>query len=74
MSKKTISVESKDLEEIKKILRQGRNRYDNALLEIESVWHKIGPHDYTRRAKIVKAVLGMVEVDQSLKMWENKLK
>jgi len=58
---------------VKKLLQRGRNRYDNALLDIEKVWHTLKPYDYTRRAKLVKAALRMVKIDQDLKVWEQKL-
>lgn len=64
---------SKEILGIKKLLQKGRNRYDNALLDIEKVWQTLKPHDYDRRAKLVKAALRMAKIDQDLKVWEQKL-
>ncbi len=58
---------------VKKLLQRGRNRYDNALLDIEKVWYTLKPYDYTRRAKLLKAALRMVKIDQDLKVWEKKV-
>lgn len=62
----------KKTQSIKKILEDGRDRFDNELIEIEKVWAKLKVTDYDRRKKLVKVVMSMLEIDQSLKMWENK--
>jgi len=64
---------TKEILEIKHLLRKGRNRYDNELLKIEKIWAGLKPSDYTRRASLIKAANGMIEIDQQLKVWEDKL-
>jgi len=73
MSKKDRPATKKELEQIAKLLRKGRNRYDNSLLEIEQIWNTLDPHDYARRAKLIKSTTSMIEIDQTLKAWEQKL-
>lgn len=60
--------------QIKHMLSSARNKYDNELLKIETIWAKLKPYDYTHRRKLVKAASELIEIDRSLKMWEDKLK
>lgn len=73
MAKKSHPLTAQEIIEVKKLLRKGRNRYDNALLDIEKVWQTLKPYDYDRRAKLVKAALRMAKIDQDLKVWEQKV-
>ncbi len=73
MIKSSTPATAKEIIEMEQLLRKGRNRYDNALLEIEKVWGKLKPYDYSRRTFVVKTALHMAEIDQSLKVWEQKL-
>ncbi|MEI8232695.1 MAG: hypothetical protein WCG44_03030 [bacterium] len=73
MSKTDHPATTKEIEEITKLLRRGRTRYENSLLEIEQIWNTLDPHDYARRAKLIKSATSMIEIDQTLKAWEQKL-
>ena len=73
MTKKSRPLTTKEIIGVKKLLRKGRNRYDNALMDIENVWQTLKPYEYVKRAKLVKAALDMVKIDQDLKVWERKL-
>lgn len=73
MSKKTQALTANEILDVKKLLRKGRNRYDNALLDIEGVWKTLKPHEYARRAKLIKAALGMLDIDKNLTVWERKI-
>lgn len=73
ISAKSRPLTTKEIQGVKQLLQKGRNRYDNALLQIESTWDKLSPHDYARRSKMIKVVVEMAQIDQSLKVWENKL-
>lgn len=72
MAKKPRPLTTKEIIGVKKLLQKGRSRYDNALMDIEKVWHTLKPHDYARRAKLVKAALRMAKIDKDLKYWEQK--
>ena len=72
MTKKSRPLTSKEIIGVKKLLRKGRNRYDNALMDIEKDWQALKPHEYVKRAKLVKAALRMAKIDQDLKYWEQK--
>lgn len=63
----------KDLEKLKKMLRTARNKYDNELLKIEKVWSLLKPGEYTHRESLVKVAKEMIEIDQDLKKWEDKI-
>ena len=73
MTKKSRPLTSAEIEDVKQLLQKGRNRYNNALLDLEHVWNKIGPREYVRRANVIKAALRMVKIDRDLKVWENKV-
>jgi hypothetical protein len=73
MAKKVKSLSQIEQDEMSALLKKGRTRYENALFEIEQVWGKLKQHDYQKRAKLIKAALGMTEIDQKLKIWENKV-
>jgi hypothetical protein len=73
MSKILKPATKKEIVEIERLLRNGRSRYDNELLKIEKMWAKLKPHDYDRRASLIKAATGMLKIDQELKVWEDKL-
>ena len=73
MTKKSRPLTAAEIEDVKQLLQKGRNRYNNALLDLEHVWNKIGPREYARRVSVIKAALSMVKIDQDLKVWENKL-
>jgi hypothetical protein len=73
VSKKLRPLTPKEIIEVKQLLQKGRNRYNNALLDIEQVWNKVKPHEYVKRAKLVKAALQMAKIDASLKVWEHKV-
>ena len=74
MSTKSRPATTKEIVEIARLLRQGRNRYDNALLQIEQVWNKLSPRDYVRRAELIRSATAMLDIDKSLRVWEDKLK
>jgi hypothetical protein len=74
MTKKAQPLSEIEQGEMKVLLKKGRTRYENALFEIEQVWGKLKQHDYRKRAKLIKAALGMAEIDQKLKVWESKLR
>lgn len=67
-------VSSKEIKDIKKILTTARNKYENKLLEIERLWAKLGPHDYEKRRLILDLTNSLLEIDKSIKQWEDKLK
>lgn len=73
MTKKIVPATAKEIVEITKLLRKGRTRYDNALLEIEQVWGRLKPTDYTRRTELIKSATSMIEIDKELRVWEDKL-
>jgi|GEM_PF-2477768 len=73
MIKKSEPLTKVEIEDARVILAKGRNRYEDALLEIEQVWNKLRPNEYVKRKKLVKAVLKMAQIDQKLKGWEKKL-
>ncbi len=73
MAKKSRLLTTKEIIGVKKLLQKGRNRYDNALMDIEKVWQTLKPHEYVKRAKLVKAALRMAKIDQDLKVWEQKV-
>jgi transposase len=73
MTKTKNQAANNDVVEVARLLRIGRNRYDNELLKIEQIWAKLKPQDYARRASIIKAATGMIEIDKNLKVWEDKL-
>lgn len=73
MTKKSRLLTEAEINDVKQLLQKGRNRYNNALLDLEHVWNKIGPREYGRRASVIKAALSMVKIDQDLKVWEQKV-
>lgn len=73
MTKKSKPLTKKEILDAKQIVQKGRTRYDNAIFEIEQIWNKLKPHDYVRRQKLIKAALGMADIDKKLKVWESKL-
>ncbi|MFZ2199320.1 MAG: hypothetical protein WAV40_00855 [Microgenomates group bacterium] len=64
---------AKEIDEVKKLLQSARNRYDNKVLEIERVWAKLPPHDYAKRRLITGLTESMLEIDKSIKEWEEKI-
>lgn len=73
VTKKTKPATSKEIADIKKMLTTARNHYENELLKIEKVWAGLKPADYARRTSLVKTMSAMAEIDQSLRVWEDKL-
>lgn len=73
MDKKSKPLTKKEIQEAKQILQKGRTRYENAIFELEQLWYKLKPHDYLKRQKLIKAALGMADIDKKLKDWEKKL-
>lgn len=56
------------------MLDKARNHYDNELIKIEKIWASLKQRDYDRRKSVLSAIIQMNEIDQNLKVWENKLK
>lgn len=73
MTKKSRPLTAAEIEDVKQLLRKGRNRYNNAFLDLQHVWNKIGPCEYARRASVIKAALNMIKIDHDLKVWEQKV-
>lgn len=71
--KKVRPATKKEIIDIKKLLQSARNRYDNKVLEIERVWAKLPPHDYAKRRLITGLTESLLEIDKSIREWENKL-
>ena len=63
----------KEIKQAKLLLKTGRTRYDNAIFEIEKHWGKLKQYDYTIRQNLFDAALSMIEIDQQLKGWEEKV-
>lgn len=73
MQCKKLSATHHDMTEIRTMLRQARNRYDNKVLEIERVWAQLKPTDYKNRKLITGLTKDLAEIDASLKEWEQKI-
>ncbi|MBP9669891.1 hypothetical protein KBD75_00640 [Candidatus Woesebacteria bacterium] len=73
MVKKDKPLTKQEIQDAKQILLKGRTRYENAIFEIEQIWNKLKPHDYAKRQKLIKAALGMADIDKQLRGWESKL-
>lgn len=74
MPKTDKSLIKKENISIKKMLDKARNHYDNELIKIEKIWARLKKQDYVRRKSVLSAIIQMNEIDQNLKVWENKLK
>ena len=73
MTKKTRPATAKEINDITKLLAGARNKYENKLLEIEKIWAKLGPHDYKKRRLITGLTSSLIEIDKSIREWEDKL-
>lgn len=73
MTKKSRPLTAAEIEDVKQLLRKGRNRYNNALLKIEQSWNRLQPGEYARRASLIKAALSMVKIEREIKEWEQKV-
>lgn len=73
MPKQDRPATKKELQDAKRLVQKARTRYDDRLFEIEKVWAKIKPHDYAHRQTLVRLTKELIEIDQSLKVWEQKL-
>jgi hypothetical protein len=73
MAKKSRPLTQAEIVEVKQLLCKGRNRYDNALLEIEQTWNRLKPSDYAHRAKLTAAAIQMTKIDAGLRVWEEKV-
>lgn len=73
MPKQSHPATKKELQSAKRLIKKARIRYEDRLFEIEKIWAKIKPHDYAHRQTLVKVTGELIEIDQSLKVWEDKL-
>ena len=73
MIKNAKPLTKKEIQDAKQILQKGRTRYENAIFELEQLWNKLKPHDYLKRQKLIKAALGMADIDKKLRGWEEKV-
>ncbi len=74
MMKKPRPATAKEIKDVTKLLSRARNKYENKLLEIEKLWAKLGPHDYKKRRLITGLTSSLIEIDKSIREWEDKLK
>ena len=74
MNKTSHTISVKEAKELLEILRKGRNRYDNRLMEVEKIWARLKPNDYQARKKITDLVPELLDLDRYLKEWEDKLR
>ena len=73
MIKSSTPATAKEIIEMEQLHAKGRNRYDNALLEIEKVWVKLQALRLLASHFRSQNRSHMAEIDQSLKVWEQKL-
>ena len=73
MSKQPRPATKKELQAAKRLIKKARTRYEDRLFEIEKIWAKIKPHDYAHRQTLINVTGELIEIDQSLKVWEDKL-
>jgi len=62
-----------NVQTITRLLQKARNKYDNKILEIEKMWGKLKPHDYKKRQLITSLTSTLIDIDKSIKQWEEKL-
>lgn len=66
-------IKPSEIKEVTKLLQKARNRYDNKVLEIEKLWAKLTPRDYAKRKLITDLTESLIEIDKSIRVWEDKL-